>query len=391
MKNSYVFSSESVSRGHPDKVADSISDAILDAYLAQDGNAKVACEVLVTTGEVIIAGEVNSTATVDVESVARKVINEIGYNSDELGFNGNTCNVTNLMDQQSSDIAQGVDKEDSEEFGAGDQGIMFGYAENTNSTYMPLPITIANKLMFVANEKRENGEFKWARPDMKAQVTLEYGENAIKMHTVLMSVQHEADYIEKEFKEYIKSAIIYPVLESFNIEIPTDLRIFINPTGRFVIGGPQGDTGLTGRKIIVDTYGGAARHGGGAFSGKDSTKVDRSAAYMARYLAKNIVASGLAEKCEVQLAYAIGIEEPVSLFVDTFGTGIVPESQIVEKIRENISLTPKGIIDRFELYKPQFYPTSAYGHFGREDQEFAWEKTNITSLFEELNVKSSIK
>lgn len=375
--NKILFTSESVSEGHPDKICDQISDSILDAYIAQDPHAKVACEVLVTTQKVIIAGEINSSAIVDVEHIARKKLAEIGYTHEEIGINAETCDVWNFLHEQSADIARGVEQAD-DVIGAGDQGIMFGYAESGNDKYMPLPISVAHELVRVASSLRHSGEFIWARPDMKSQVTIDYTSEP-KVDTIVLSIQHDADYVEEEFLTFIKEQIIAPVLKTFNLENSENYTLHINPTGRFVTGGPDGDAGLTGRKIIVDTYGGYARHGGGAFSGKDATKVDRSAAYMARYLAKNIVASGFATKCEIQLSYAIGIAEPVSIFIDAFGTETIPIEEITKKITATVDLTPAGIIKTLDLQKPIFAQTAAYGHFGRTDINLPWEQLNLVN------------
>jgi len=383
MYSKNIFTSESVSEGHPDKICDQISDAILDAYIAQDIFAKVACETLATTNQIVIAGEVNSTATVNIESIVRKTIKEIGYCSKEIGIDADNCDILNLLHNQSPDIAQGVDSRNDGIIGAGDQGMMFGYAESGNESYMPLPIVIAHNLVRVATEKRKSGEFKFARPDMKTQVTIDYSGNKPLIDTVVFSVQHDEDYNHDEFVKYLQNEIINPILKQFEVHT-ANYKIYINPTGRFVIGGPHGDTGLTGRKIIVDTYGGYARHGGGAFSGKDATKVDRSGAYMARFLAKNIVASGVAEKCEIQLAYAIGVAEPVSILVDTFGTNKVPTEKIIQTVFEHVDLTPQGIIDTLNLRRPIYQKTAAYGHFGRTDIQLPWEELTIKSLFSAL-------
>jgi len=382
--NQKLFTSESVSEGHPDKVCDKISDAILDAYLTQDKTAKVACETLATTNTIIIAGEINSTATVDVEKVARQVLTEIGYVADEIGISATTCNITNLLHTQSPDIAMGVDANNTGIIGAGDQGMMFGYAEIGNEHYMPLPIIVAHELVRLATAKRKSGAFKHARPDMKSQVTINYSGVEPVIDTVVMSVQHDADFDEIAFRQYLQTEIIEVVLRKFNI-YQEEYKLFINPTGRFVIGGPHGDTGLTGRKIIVDTYGGYARHGGGAFSGKDATKVDRSGAYMARYLAKNIVAAGLADKCEIQLAYAIGVAQPVALFLETFGTEKVAFKKIRKAIFDCVDLTPQGIINHLDLRRPIYKETAAYGHFGRRDIELPWEALDLVPKLKEIN------
>ena len=370
MKEKILFTSESVSIGHPDKVCDQISDAILDACLAQDPYSRVACECFTTTNLVVIGGEITTNAKVDYEQVARDTLLSIGYNDASIGIDGNTCRIEVVMDTQSADIALGTNKEVG---GAGDQGIMFGYATNETEGYMPLAISIAHQLVRVATEKRQSGEFKHARPDMKSQVTMDYTDpQNPKVDTILMSIQHDEDYNEAEFKDYIKNEIMYYVVSKYNMT--KDFKVIINPTGRFVIGGPHGDTGLTGRKIIVDTYGGYARHGGGAFSGKDPSKVDRSAAYMARYIAKNIVAAGLASKAEIQLSYAIGVAEPTSVFVETFGTAKVSQDTLLEAIKENFDLTPNGIITSLDLLRPIYSKTAAYGHFGRGDLNLPWEK-----------------
>lgn len=377
MENKILFTSESVSEGHPDKICDQISDSILDAYIREDSTAKVACEVMITTQRIIIAGEINSDAIIDAEAIARKCLADIGYISEEIGINAYTCEITNLLHKQSADIARGIEQGD-ELIGAGDQGIMFGYAEQSNHTYMPLPISIAHELVRHASELRKNGEFKWARPDMKSQVTVDYTNSLQpRIDTIVFSIQHDPKYIESDFFGYIEKKIIAEVLEKFAIEKSESFKLYINPTGRFVTGGPDGDCGLTGRKIIVDTYGGYARHGGGAFSGKDATKVDRCAAYMARYLAKNIVASNFAERCEIQLSYAIGVAEPVSIYVETFGTELIPNREIENMIRKTVDLTPAGIIKRLGLRLPIFAKTAAYGHFGRTDHDFSWEKTEL--------------
>ena len=370
MKEKILFTSESVSEGHPDKVCDQISDAILDECLKQDPYSRVACECFATTDLLVIGGEITSNAEVDYEKIARKVLCNIGYTSDELGIDGNNCKIQIVLDKQSADIALGTNKEVG---GAGDQGIMFGYASNETSAYMPLPIAMAHHLVRYASELRHSGEFQWARPDMKSQVTVDYTDiNNPKIDTILMSIQHDGDYNEEEFKSYIKKNIMDKVVKEYNMN--TDYKVFINPTGRFVICGPHGDTGLTGRKIIVDTYGGSARHGGGAFSGKDPSKVDRSGAYMARYIAKNLVAAGLCDKAEIQLSYAIGIKEPTSIFVETFDTEHVSKDVILKAVKQEFKLTPQGIIESLDLLKPIYSHTSAYGHFGRNDVDLPWEK-----------------
>lgn len=365
----YLFTSESVSMGHPDKLADQISDSILDAMLAQDPTSRVACETMVTTGLAVIAGEITSKAEVDVEKIVRDVIREVGYTSDEIGIGADTCEVLVKLDQQSPDIAQGVDRD-----GAGDQGLMFGFACDETEELMPLPIALSHKILARLNKARFDGEVNWLRPDSKSQVTVEYdGFTPIRIDTVVVSTQHSPDVTNEEIQKFIKEEIVNPLLPA---ELNKgDVTYHINPTGKFVIGGPHGDCGLTGRKIIVDTYGGVGRHGGGAFSGKDSTKVDRSAAYMARHVAKNIVAAGLAKRCEVQLAYAIGVADPVSVNVDTQGTGTIPNETICAIVREVFQLSTKGIIDELKLQRPIFRKTAEGGHFGRNDPDFTWEST----------------
>ena len=367
-----LFTSESVSEGHPDKLCDQISDAILDECLRQDKYSRVACECFVTTNLLVIGGEITTNAKVDYEAVARDVMRRIGYTAEDLGIDADTCEIKVVMDTQSSDIALGTNVEVG---GAGDQGIMFGYATNETETYMPLPISMAHELVRYASELRHNGTFKHARPDMKSQVTIDYtDENNPKVDTILMSIQHDPDFNEEEFKTFIKEKIMKEVVRNHHMN--EDYKVFINPTGRFVIGGPHGDTGLTGRKIIVDTYGGMARHGGGAFSGKDPSKVDRSAAYISRYIAKNIVAAGLCDRIEIQLSYAIGVKDPTSVHVDTYGTGKVADEVILDAIKKEFDLTPQGIINTLDLLNPIYGPTAAYGHFGRTDVEFPWEKLN---------------
>ena len=367
-----LFTSESVTEGHPDKLCDQISDAILDECLRQDKYSRVACECFATTNLLVIGGEITTNAKVDYEAVARDVMRRIGYTAEDLGIDADTCEIKVVMDTQSSDIALGTNVEVG---GAGDQGIMFGYATNETETYMPLPISMAHELVRYASELRHNGTFKHARPDMKSQVTIDYtDENNPKVDTILMSIQHDPDFNEEEFKTFIKEKIMKEVVRKHHMN--EDYKVFINPTGRFVIGGPHGDTGLTGRKIIVDTYGGMARHGGGAFSGKDPSKVDRSAAYISRYIAKNIVAAGLCDHIEIQLSYAIGVKDPTSVHVDTYGTGKVADEVILDAIKKEFDLTPKGIINTLDLLNPIYGPTAAYGHFGRTDVEFPWEKLN---------------
>lgn len=367
-----LFTSESVSEGHPDKLCDQISDAILDECLRQDKYSRVACECFATTNLLVIGGEITTNAKVDYEAVARDVMRRIGYTAEDLGIDADTCEIKVVMDTQSSDIALGTNVEVG---GAGDQGIMFGYATNETETYMPLPISMAHELVRYASELRHNGTFKHARPDMKSQVTIDYtDENNPKVDTILMSIQHDPDFNEEEFKTFIKEKIMKEVVRKHHMN--EDYKVFINPTGRFVIGGPHGDTGLTGRKIIVDTYGGMARHGGGAFSGKDPSKVDRSAAYITRYIAKNIVAAGLCDRIEIQLSYAIGVKDPTSVHVDTYGTGKVADEVILDAIKKEFDLTPQGIINTLDLLNPIYGPTAAYGHFGRTDVEFPWEQLN---------------
>jgi S-adenosylmethionine synthetase len=381
MSNSYLFTSESVSEGHPDKMADQVSDAILDAYLAQDTKSRVACETLTKTGLVMVAGEITSNGVIEAEEIIRKVVLDIGYDHSDKGFDGNTCAVINALGKQSRDIAQGVDRSAPEEQGAGDQGLMFGYATNETDTFMPAPIIYSHKLLERHAELRKSGGADWARPDSKSQLTFRYENNKpVGILAVVLSTQHSPDISQKDLQEAVMEEIIKPVLPSK--WVTKDTVYHINPTGRFVIGGPMGDCGLTGRKIIVDTYGGMARHGGGAFSGKDPSKVDRSAAYACRYVAKNIVAAGLAERCEVQVSYAIGVAEPTSVTVETFGTHKVPEDKIEAAVRENFDLRPYGIIKMLDLLKPMYRKTAAYGHFGRS--EFSWEKTDKVEALKEL-------
>jgi S-adenosylmethionine synthetase len=372
-----IFTSESVTEGHPDKMADQISDAVLDAVLTDDPTGRVACEVLVTTGICVVAGEITTSTYVDVPKLAREVIRDIGYNDASFGFDCKTCGILNTIQSQSPDIAMGVDIG-----GAGDQGLMFGYACDETPELMPLPITMAHKLARKLSELRRSSKLPYLRPDGKSQVSVEYEEGKPKrIDAVVISTQHGEDVSTEQLREDVKKHVIEAVLPKNMVDRGT--KYHINPTGRFVIGGPHGDTGLTGRKIIVDTYGGMGRHGGGAFSGKDPTKVDRSACYMARYVAKNIVAAGLASKCEVQLAYAIGVAEPVSVNVHTFGTGKVDEDRIVELIRENFVLTPKAIIEQLQLRRPIYRKTAAFGHFGRSEDTFSWEKTNKAEAIRE--------
>ena len=376
MANNSTFTSESVSEGHPDKLSDQISDAILDAILTQDPNARVACETLVKTGMVVLAGEITTTAEIDYEQVTRKVILEIGYDSSDVGFDGASCAVLNALGKQSPDIAMGVDEFDNHEQGAGDQGLMFGYASNETDVLMPAPITYAHLLVKKQAEVRKSGQLKFLRPDAKSQVTFRYDQNghAQGIEAVVLSTQHDPDISLKDLQEAVMEEIIKPVLPANWLS--NDTKYFINPTGNFVIGGPVGDCGLTGRKIIVDTYGGMARHGGGAFSGKDPSKVDRSAAYAGRYVAKNIVAAGLADRCEIQVSYAIGVAEPTSININTFGTGTCSEDHIEALVRKHFDLRPKGLIEMLDLKRPIFLPTASYGHFGRTEDTFTWERTD---------------
>ena len=373
----YLFTSESVSMGHPDKLADRISDGVLDALLAEDPNSRVACETMVTTGVAIIAGEITTKAKLNYIDVVRNVINEVGYTDDQMGICGDTCAVMVSLDSQSPDIAQGVDADNDsgKEIGAGDQGLMFGYACRDTPELMPMPIALSHRIINRITEARFNEEVSWLRPDNKSQVTVEYeGNTPVRIDTVVVSAQHSPDVSNEEIREFVIENVIKP---SIPAELDKgDIQYHINPTGKFVVGGPHGDCGLTGRKIIVDTYGGWGRHGGGAFSGKDSTKVDRSAAYMARYIAKNVVAANLAERCEVRLAYAIGVTEPVSIHVDTEGTGTVSDAEMVKLVREHFPLTPGGIIEHLQLRRPVFKETTAGGHFGRDGDGFTWEKTD---------------
>ena len=383
--SSYLFTSESVSEGHPDKISDQISDAVLDEILKQDPKARVACETYVKTGMALVGGEITTSAWVDIENLTRQVICDIGYKHSEMGFDGNSCAVLNAIGKQSSDINQGVDRENPLDQGAGDQGIMFGYATNETEVLMPAAITYAHRLMEKQAEVRKSGKLAWLRPDAKSQVTLKYEDNKIVgVDAVVLSTQHSEEVSQKEIYEGVMEEIIKPILPSEWLSQQT--KYFINPTGRFVIGGPMGDCGLTGRKIIVDTYGGAARHGGGAFSGKDPSKVDRSAAYAARYVAKNIVAAGLADRCEIQLSYAIGVAEPTSIMVETFGTGKVSNEVLVKLVREFFDLRPYGLIKMLNLIQPIYRQTAAYGHFGRE--QFPWEKVDRA---EELRAAAGLK
>jgi S-adenosylmethionine synthetase len=375
-KRNYLFTSESVSEGHPDKVADQISDAVLDEIFKQDTAARVACETLVNTGMVIISGEITTNAWVDLNEVVRQTVKGIGYNHSDMGFDWESCAVLTSIDKQSSDIAMGVDETNDHEQGAGDQGIMFGYATNETDVLMPAPITYAHRLVHRQSEVRKNGTLPWLRPDAKSQVTFRYEDNKpVGIEAVVLSTQHSPDIEYKALKEAVMDEIILPVLPADWISPHT--KFHINPTGRFVIGGPVGDCGVTGRKIIVDTYGGSAHHGGGAFSGKDPSKVDRSAAYATRYVAKNIVAAGLADRCEIQVSYAIGVAEPTSISIDTYGTGKIEDERLVELIREHFDLRPRGLITMLDLLRPIYSATAAYGHFGRENKDFTWEKTDM--------------
>jgi S-adenosylmethionine synthetase len=370
-----MFTSESVSEGHPDKMADQISDAVLDTILAADKNARVAVETLVKTGMVVLAGEVSCNSPLDLEDTVRKVITDIGYDDSSLGFDGNSCAVLSAIGRQSPDIAQGVDRGDPRAQGAGDQGLMFGYASNETDVLMPAAITLSHRLVARQAEVRRSGDYPWLRPDAKSQVTLAYEDGRpVAIDAVVLSTQHAPDISQAMLREAVMETIIKPVLPAEWLSDNTQYHI--NPTGQFIIGGPVGDCGLTGRKIIVDTYGGMARHGGGAFSGKDPSKVDRSAAYACRYVAKNIVAAGLAERCEVQVSYAIGIAEPTSIAVETFGTSTLSEDKLTALVRENFDLTPYGILEMLDLVRPIFRPTAAYGHFGREEASFTWERTD---------------
>lgn len=378
----YLFTSESVSEGHPDKIADQISDAVLDAILEKDLKARVACETLVKTGMVVIAGEIGTSTWVDLEDLVRKTICTIGYTHSEMGFDGRTCVVLNAIGKQSGDIAQGVDRGEAKLQGAGDQGLMFGYACTETPTLMPAPITYAHRLVEKQAQLRHSGALPWLRPDAKSQITFRYRDNTIVgVDAIVLSTQHSEEISLKELTEAVREEIIAPIVPSKWIDKKT--RFHINPTGKFVIGGPLGDCGLTGRKIIVDTYGGAARHGGGAFSGKDPSKVDRSAAYAARYVAKNVVAAGLATRCEVQLSYAIGIAEPTSIMVNTFGTGTIDDAEIVRRVQAVFDLTPYGIIEMLDLVRPIYQKTAVYGHFGRELPQFTWEKTDRSDALQQ--------
>ena len=375
MSKSFSFTSESVSEGHPDKVADQISDAILDAIIKADPHGRVACETLVKTGVVIVAGEVTTSAWVDVEAIVRKTVLDIGYDTSEMGFDGASCGVLNVIGKQSPDIAQGVDRKDARKQGAGDQGLMFGYASDETDVLMPAAITLAHRLVKRQAQVRKSGKLPWLRPDAKSQVTLRYEDDVpVGLEAVVLSTQHSDDISTRHLREAVMEEILKPVLPKKWLDKRT--RYHINPTGRFVIGGPVGDCGLTGRKIIVDTYGGFARHGGGAFSGKDPSKVDRSAAYAARYVAKNIVAAGLAARCEVQVSYAIGVAEPTSIMVETFGTGKLPDTRLTQLVRAHFDLTPFGLREMLDLARPIYQKTASYGHFGRKEPEFTWERTD---------------
>lgn len=373
---SRIFTSESVSEGHPDKMADQISDAVLDAILAEDTEARVACETMVKTGMVVLAGEITTSAWIDLEELCREVVLDIGYNSSDVGFDGASCAVVNAIGKQSPDIAMGVDESADHDQGAGDQGLMFGYASNETDVYMPAPITYSHRLVKQQADVRKSGKLKFLRPDAKSQITFKYDENGAPsgVDAVVLSTQHDPDVSLKDLQEAVMEEIIKPILPSNWLH--ADTKYHINPTGNFVIGGPVGDCGLTGRKIIVDTYGGMARHGGGAFSGKDPSKVDRSAAYAGRYVAKNIVAAGLADRCEIQISYAIGVAEPTSISIDTFGTGKLADDKIEALVRKHFDLRPKGLIAMLDLKRPIYRDTAAYGHFGREEANFTWEKTD---------------
>ncbi|MCK5725986.1 MAG: methionine adenosyltransferase [Thiotrichaceae bacterium] len=375
MAESHLFTSESVSAGHPDKMADQISDGVVDAILEQDTSARIACETMVKTGMVVLAGEVTTSAVIDYEKIVRNIVNDIGYTSSEIGFDGDSCAVLNALGQQSPDIAMGVDRAEKEAQGAGDQGLMFGYASNETDVLMPAPITYAHRLVHKQAELMKSGKLSWLRPDAKSQVTFRYEDNKpVSIDAVVLSTQHDPDIELKDLQEAILEEIIKPVLPSE--WLTSETQFHINPTGKFVIGGPVGDCGLTGRKIIVDTYGGMARHGGGAFSGKDPSKVDRSAAYAGRYVAKNIVAAGLAQRCEIQISYAIGVAEPTSISIDTFGTGTVSDSKIEALVRDHFDLRPYGIITMLDLLQPIYRNTASYGHFGRDDIDLPWEQTD---------------
>src|ERR1022692_3597540 len=391
MSKSFSFTSESVSEGHPDKVADQISDAILDAILRADPRGRVACETLVKTGVVIVAGEVTTSAWVDVEALVRKTVLDIGYDTSDMGFDGASCGVLNVIGKQSPDIAQGVDRKDERKQGAGDQGLMFGYATNETDVLMPAPITLAHRLVKRQAQVRKNGKLAWLRPDAKSQVTLRYeNDKPVGLEAVVLSTQHSDDISTKHLREAVMEEILKPVLPAKWIDKRT--KYHINPTGRFVIGGPVGDCGLTGRKIIVDTYGGFARHGGGAFSGKDPSKVDRSAAYAARYVAKNIVAAGIARQCQVQVSYAIGVAQPINVTVYTEGTGKISDARIAELVTAHFDLRPRGIIQMLDLLRPIYLKTAAYGHFGRDEPEFTWENIDrADALREAAGLKGEVR
>jgi len=382
MSKEYIFTSESVSEGHPDKMADQISDAILDAIIAHDPHARVACETLTKTGMVVLAGEITTSAEIDYEGIVREVVNSIGYTSSDVGFDGHTCAVLNCLGRQSPDINQGVDRGDRELQGAGDQGLMFGYANDETDVLMPAPITYAHRLVRRQAEVRKNGELPWLRPDAKSQVTIRYRDGRpAALDAVVLSTQHAPEIAQKDLYDAVMDLIIKPVIPNEWFHHTT--RVHINPTGKFVIGGPMGDCGVTGRKIIVDSYGGMARHGGGAFSGKDPSKVDRSAAYAGRYVAKNVVAAGLAERCEIQISYAIGVAEPTSISIDTFGTAKVDDELIVRLVREHFDLRPWGIITMLDLLRPIYRQTASYGHFGRDDIRLPWEATDKAAMLRE--------
>ncbi len=390
-KGKWLFTSESVSMGHPDKMSDQISDAILDAYLKVDPESRVACETMVKTGMVIVSGEITSNGTIEIDEVVRKTVKEIGYDSSEIGFDHHSCAVMNSISRQSVDIDAAVTAEGEKELGAGDQGIMFGYASNETESYMPLPLDLSRKICIRAAEVRQSGELEWVRPDAKAQVTVEYEDDKpVRIHTVVVSVQHDPNVTHKQICKDVIEKIVKPVTPPGMLD--DNVIYHINPSGRFVIGGPQGDCGLTGRKIIVDTYGGMARHGGGAFSGKDPTKVDRSAAYAARHVAKNIVASGLAERCEIQLSYAIGVAQPLSIWVETYGTGKIDDTKIAELVKKHWDLSPQGMIEYYNLKRPIYTATARYGHFGVDRPEVTWEKLEKVDLLKkEIKALASVE
>lgn len=389
MSNEYLFTSESVSEGHPDKIADQISDGVLDAIIKQDKNCRVACETMVKTGMVLVAGEITTSAWVDIEQLTRNIINGIGYNSAELGFDGNSCSVLTAIGKQSTDIAKGVDQRVDSQLGAGDQGIMFGYATNETDVYMPAPIYFAHRLMEKQAEIRKTEKLPWLRPDAKSQVTFRYVNNKpVAVEAIVLSTQHGPEISQKMLEEAVMEEIIKPVFPANFLHPKT--KYYINPTGRFVIGGPLGDCGLTGRKIMVDTYGGMAHHGGGCFSGKDPSKVDRSAAYACRYIAKNVVAAGLADRCEIQISYAIGIPDPVSIYVNTFGTSKVSDDKIIQLIKEYFDLRPAGIIKMLDLLRPIYQATASYGHFGRKLESFTWEKLDKANALKASTASSNL-